>query len=292
MEKIMKKYLLMLALLSNCVFATESNINSETLKNISNSNEIKIGVRSNATLFSDYNSGQSRGYVVDLCNEVAKNVEKQLGKPIKIKYVEVTPTNRFDLLNTNKIDMECGTTTVTTERQKEAEFSLNTFVTSTNFLTLKRNEIPDIPRLNAALSGKKIAVMEGTPHESMVKRWSENVTFIKVSSVEEGIKKVKTGEVFAFVQDQFLIESVLNKNYDVSQFALSKTTLSVEPYSIAIKKGDNEFKILVNKSLRDLYSKGFAEKSLTAWLKPSNIKMNYLTRDVMYNPVTGVAIQG
>ena len=286
----MKKYLLLLALLSNCVFAAD--LNSSTLKNINTTNEIKIGVRNNGTLFSDYNAGQSPGYVVDLCNEIAKNVEKQLGKPIKIKYVEVTPTNRFELLNNNKIDMECGTTTVTTERQKEVDFSLNTFVTSTNFLTLKRNQIPDIPRLESALNAKKIAIMDGTPHENMVKKWSDNVTFVKVSSIDEGIKKVKNGEVFAFVQDQFLIESVLDKNYDVTQFALSKTTLSVEPYSIAVRKNDVEFKHFVNKSLRDLYTNGFAEKSLNTWLKPSNMKMNYLTRDVLYNPVTGVAVQG
>lgn len=290
MELKMKKYLLLLALLSNCVFAAD--LNSSTLKNINTTNEIKIGVRNNGTLFSDYNAGQSRGYVVDLCNEIAKNVEKQLGKPIKIKYVEVTPTNRFELLNNNKIDMECGTTTVTTERQKEVDFSLNTFVTSTNFLTLKRNQIPDIPRLESALNAKKIAIMDGTPHENMVKKWSDNVTFVKVSSIDEGIKKVKNGEVFAFVQDQFLIESVLDKNYDVTQFALSKTTLSVEPYSIAVRKNDVEFKHFVNKSLRDLYTNGFAEKSLNTWLKPSNMKMNYLTRDVLYNPVTGVAVQG
>ncbi len=53
---------------------------------------------------------------------VTEQISPAVHKPIKITYVPVTVQTRFQLLDQQAIDMECGSTTVTLERMKQADF--------------------------------------------------------------------------------------------------------------------------------------------------------------------------
>jgi len=93
------------------------------------------------------------------------------------------------------------------------------------------------------------------------------------------------------VQDKVLIEKGINNlKLDKKIFAFSQEPLSIEPYSIMVKKGDSEMVSLINSSLRSSYSSGQARKIMTKWLEPKQIDINFLTSDNFKTPSTENAV--
>lgn len=96
------------------------------LKKIADSGSITLGYRDASVPFSYVgdNTGKPMGYSVDLANKIVENVQKKLGdKPLKIKYNLVTSQTRIPLVQNGTVDLECGSTGVTAERQKQVAFS-------------------------------------------------------------------------------------------------------------------------------------------------------------------------
>lgn len=275
------------------VFSAQSQ--SLTLNHIKDTGIVKVGIRTNADPFSSYQNGQASGYMVDLCNVVVEDLQKSLNRKLNVQYVPVTPSNRFELVQNGQVDLECGTTTVNNNRREKVDFSYNTFITSTNFVTLVKNK-SDSPRDvydKLVDSGQKIAIMKGTSHEDIVLKLSFGKPgFVSyVNSIEEGLTKVHNGEVFAFVQDKVLLEKGINNlKIDKRQFAFSQEALSVEPYSLMVRKGDTEMVNFVNSSLRQVYKTGQARKMMTQWLEAKNIEINFLTLDNLKTPSTENAV--
>ena len=92
-----------------------------TLKKIKDSGVIRIGHRESSIPFAFMDSrGQPIGYSVDLCNAIVADVVDELGgKEVRVEYRKVTPENRFAVLLSGEIDLECGSTTNNLERRKQ-----------------------------------------------------------------------------------------------------------------------------------------------------------------------------
>src|SRR5436190_6354417 len=114
---------------SNAPFAVPY---SGTLKKINDSGIVRIGYRENSPPFAFLDADKKPiGYSLDLCEIVVEEIAAELGKDIQVKYRPVTPENRFDLVNSGEVDLECGSTTNNVERRKTFAFSPTMFVTGT-----------------------------------------------------------------------------------------------------------------------------------------------------------------
>ena len=83
--------LLLTATSQNAVWA------GEILERIRQTGVITAGTRKDATPFAYINEkGEWVGYSIDILEIIRQNVEKELGKTIRLKLVEVTPQNRFN----------------------------------------------------------------------------------------------------------------------------------------------------------------------------------------------------
>src|SRR5262245_22168341 len=79
-----------------------------TLKKVNDSGVLRIGHRENSPPFAFLDKrGKPIGYALDLCAVVVEEIVSELGKDIRVDYQPVTPENRFDLLNSGAIDLEC-----------------------------------------------------------------------------------------------------------------------------------------------------------------------------------------
>jgi len=131
-----------------------------TLEKIARTGEFVIGYRTDASPLSYENAdGRPSGYSVDLCRRIAAAVKAHLGKEnIETRFVPVTSDERISAVVTGKIDIECGSTTVTLSRQEQVDFTLPTFVTGGSVLSLAKTGIHDM----SDLSGKKVGVVKDT----------------------------------------------------------------------------------------------------------------------------------
>ena len=96
-----------------------------TLKKIKDSNSITLGHRESSIPFSYYDQNQKVvGFGQDFAELVVDALKKQLNVPnLQVKLIPITPQNRITLIQNGTIDLECGSTTNNTERQKQVSFS-------------------------------------------------------------------------------------------------------------------------------------------------------------------------
>src|SRR5210317_2099425 len=131
-----------------------------TLDKISRTGEFVIGYRADSSPLSYENSkGEPSGYSVDLCRRIAAGIKAHFGdKDIETKFVRISSEERISAVVNGKIDIECGSTTITLSRQERVDFSLPTFVTGATVLSLASSGIQSM----SDLSGKKIGVVKDT----------------------------------------------------------------------------------------------------------------------------------
>ena len=141
-----------------------------TLKKIAETGTVLIGYRENSPPFAFLDADKKPiGYSLDLCEVVVEEIAAELGKDVKTQYRPVTPENRFDLVNSGAIDLECGSTTNNMERRKIAAFSPTMFVTGTKVLVRRGSGILNF----RDLAGKTVVLTRGTVQETAVPKLAE-----------------------------------------------------------------------------------------------------------------------
>ena len=93
------------------------------------------------------------------------------GQTLKIKFVPVTSESRIGAVKSGEVDLECGSTTNNTERQKEVAFSPIMFVAGTKLLVKRGSPIQSFHDLN----GKSVVVTAGTTNEAAMRRLDRKI---------------------------------------------------------------------------------------------------------------------
>src|SRR6266568_3432103 len=95
-----------------------------TLKKAKETGAFTIGFRESSIPFSYLDDKQQPiGYAMDLCLRVVDAVKAELKMPnLKVNLQPVSSSNRIPLLQNGTIDLECGSTTNSVDRQKQVAF--------------------------------------------------------------------------------------------------------------------------------------------------------------------------
>ena len=251
-----------------------------TLKKIKDSGAVTIGNRESSIPFSYLDDKQQPiGYSMDLCNKVVDAIKAELKLPkLEVKYNPVTSQNRIPLVQNGTVDMECGSTTNSVDRQKQVSFGVTTFVTGIKMLVKANSGIKDIGDLN----GKSVVTTTGTTSDALIKA-NEKGKNIDVKNVygkdhSDSFLQVDSGRAVAFVMDDVLLAGLIANSKTPKEFAIVGEALRVEPYGIMIRKDDPQFKALVDKTLTGLMKSGEINKIYDKWfvnpVPPKGINMN------------------
>jgi len=116
---------------------------SATLKKVKETGSITLGHRESSIPFSYYDDKQQViGFAHEILLKIAEAVkEDQKLAKLDIKLMPVTSANRITLVQNGTVDIECGSTTNNTERQKQVGFSNTFFVIGTRLQTKKDSGI-------------------------------------------------------------------------------------------------------------------------------------------------------
>ena len=234
------------------------------LKAIAGSKTIKIAHRTDAMPFSYVENQEVIGYTIDICKAVVASLEKQLKvQPLKVEWVPVTTQTRFDAVTSGKADLECGSSTVTLSRMKQVDFSNYVFVESTGLAVKSAANTIKLQDL----SGKRIAVISGTSNEKAMAAVNEkaqlNATLVPVKDRDEAVAALDSGKADGFASDKLLLVGTQFK--DMQSYRMLPDDLSVEPYAIALPRGDWELRLAVNTALAELYRSGQVLKIFDQW---------------------------
>lgn len=262
----------------------------DTLKRIRDSGTLLIGVREASVPFSFLDAQkQPQGYSVDLCLRIADAIKSELKLArLDIKFVPVTSSNRIPMVKDGKVDLECGSTTNTRDRQNDVAFAYTTFVAGIKMLTRKTSNISSVEDLR----GRTIVVTKGTTSEKMLKQMNDerlmNIKFIDSPDHNESFKAVQDGRAVAFPMDDVLLYGLISKSGKPEDFAVVGKYLSVEPYGIMLRKDDPQFERLVDRTLNELFQSGEVRRIYNKWFatKDLTVPMNQYLKEAFLVPNT------
>ena len=283
----MKHLALMLAtLVAGASTATASAAElTGTLKKIKDTGAIKVGYREASIPFSYLDDRQQPiGYSMDLCARIVSAVKSDLKMPnLRVEYVPVTSQTRIPVLTGGNIDLECGSTTNTRERQKQVSYAYTTFFTGTKLLVKKESGI----RSYKDLKGKSVVVTQGTTNERAIKALNDQenlgMRFIHAKDHNESFLTVDTGRAVAFPMDDVLLYGLRANAKSPSEWAVVGDYLSEDPYAVMIRKDDPEWQTFVNKVIGGLMKSGEIRKLYSKWFQtpipPKGINLNLPVSD-------------
>jgi glutamate/aspartate transport system substrate-binding protein len=246
---------------------TPSAAPADTLKRIAETKTVLIGVREASIPFSYLDADKlPTGYAVDLCLKVVDQIKKTLKQPnLRPTFVVLASADRIPALLDGRVDMECGSTTNTTERQKQVAFSYSYFITGARVMARKADRVTSL----AGLRGSAVALTKGTTGERLVKEANEkerlNLSLQVLDSNDASFAAVESGAAKAFITDDILLFGLIAKSAKPDAYEVVGQYLSVEPYAIMMRKGDEPFRKLVNNTLARLYTGGEAARIYNRW---------------------------
>ncbi|HAT5557586.1 TPA: amino acid ABC transporter substrate-binding protein [Proteus mirabilis] len=258
-----------------------------TLKKINDNDIIIVGHRESSVPFSYYDNQQKVvGYSQDYSNLIVEAVKEKLGKPnLQVRLIPITSQNRIPLLQNGTFDFECGSTTNNLARQQQADFSNTIFIVGTRLLAKKDSGIKDF----ADLAGKNVVVTSGTTSEMLLNKLNDekkmNMRIISSKDHGDSFRTLESGRAVAFMMDDALLAGERAKAKKPALWEIVGTPQSEEAYGCMLRKGDTQFKSLIDETIANAQKSGAAEKSFNRWfnapIPPKNLNLEFTISDEM-----------
>jgi len=265
---------------------------SGTLKTIRDAGAVTIGYREASFPFSYVRQGSSKpiGYSIDLCFGVVDEIKRELGGvPLDVRYQPVTADTRMDAVIHGKVDIECGSTTSNTERQKSVAFSPLTFVTGTKLLVKRDSGIASYHDLG----GKTLVVTSGTTNEAAMHtlndKYKLGINIVAAKDHQESYDMLVSGKAAAFATDEVLLYGFVAANKAQNSLAVVGDFITYEPYGLMFRKDDPQMASAVARAFATMaqtgtliatYHKWFLERTPTGELldMPLSLQMTEALR--------------
>jgi glutamate/aspartate transport system substrate-binding protein len=243
---------------------------SGTLKTVKATGAITLGYRESSIPFSFLNARKHPiGYSMDLCEAIVEEVQGELGAELTVKYKAVTSENRIPTLLAGDVDLECGSTTNNTTRQKQVAFSPIFFVAGTKLMVKRSSGIASYRDLR----DKTVAVTAGTTNEAAIRAISDKqklgIKIVVGRDHAESFGFLTSGKVDAFATDDVLLYGLIATSKSGADYEVVGDYLSYDPYGLMYRKDDPAFAALVERAFRRLaesreivqmYDKWFQQK--------------------------------
>jgi glutamate/aspartate transport system substrate-binding protein len=249
-----------------------------TLEKIKNSGAIRLGYPEHTVPFAFLTDGHPTGYSIDLCIALVAAMSVELGgiEP-RVEYRPVGPQNRFSLLITGDIDLECGSSTNSAERREKVSFSPVIFVTGTKLLVKRDSPVNSLRDLRR----KTIVVTAGTTNAAAVEALSEKqrlgINFVVSPIVRNSYEILASDKADAFANDEVLLNAWIAEGRSRDDYRIAGDLLSYESYGLMYRKDDFQLADIVERTFQRLAKSGEVARLYKKWFVaplPSGVSLN------------------
>jgi polar amino acid transport system substrate-binding protein len=229
----------------------------DTLAAIKARQKIVVGVKTDYPPFGFLDGEKNVGLEIDLLHLIAKDL---LGNADAIEFVPVVSANRFQYLNTSKVDFLFSTVTITDQRKTVVDFSAP-YMKSGWQILVKRGNTSITGALS--LAGKTVVVVPGSTGEAGVARLVPGANLLKLPQTSEALQAVQSGRADAFVQDSALLYELAAKDNAYSVVGRSYDDM---PIAAACRKGDSAPCAYISKEIAKFAKNGTLKTEYRKWL--------------------------
>lgn len=233
--------------------STDTGNSGDTLKAIKDRGYLVIGNDSSFPPFGfkdPNNSSQAIGIDISM----GKAIADELGVDLKVESMAFKAV--LSSLVSNKVDLAISAVTVTDERKQTMDFS-DIYLTTEDKLLVRAEDAGKYKSIDDA-AGKKIAAVKASYEEKNAQKIS-NVQLTSLDTISDCILNLKNNKI-----DAVVIDSVVGKQYVVKDntIAFSDAKLPGAEKAIALNKGNDDLKEVVNKVIKEKQASG----EITKWV--------------------------
>lgn len=211
-----------------------------------NPNELIMVTEGGFAPYEYYEQGEVVGVDVDIAKEIAKH----LGKKLVIKDVDFDSI--INELNSGKADFAAAGMSITEERLKEVDFSIE-YVVSNQVVMVNKNNPVNI----SEIANKKIAVQLGSVAEQYVRKNYPNAKLTIQKKYLTMVEDLKSNKVDLIIMDNLPAQDIILKNNNLK---ILDGYLFSDHYGIAVKKGNTDLLYSINEVLNNLIASGKIEE--------------------------------
>lgn len=285
------------------LWASAPSASASTLEQIRASGAVRLGYVAEARPFSYRDeSGNAAGYAVALCQRVADalKVELKLAE-LRSEFVQVAADTRFEALSQGNIDILCAGGAPTLARRRLASFSIPVFVGGVGALmrddaparvraVLEGRPEPYQPRwrasLGQALRGQIFDVVRGTTTEAWLAGKLDQFAIAAgiqtVGDFETGVAQVASGRADVLFGDRALLLASAARSPDAGDLVLLDRYFTYEAAALALPRGDEDLRLLVDQTLSQLYRSGEITAVYTPYFgKPSEQTLRFFSASAL-----------
>ena len=201
--------------------------------------------------FAPYEYHDGSGIVgVDV--DIAREIAAAMGKELEIK--DVAFDSLINELNSGKADFAAAGMSITEERKKEVDFSIE-YVSSKQVVVVRKdyNKIKSVNDLN----NKTISVQLGSVADTYVTKNFKNSKIVRQKKFLSAAEDVKAKKSECIIMDVLPAKELVKNN---SELTILKIELFTDKYAIAVKKGNTELLNKINEVLEKLIEEGKIEE--------------------------------
>jgi len=237
-----------------------------TLEKIARTGILTIGTRTGSPPFAYVNKNNEWvGFSIDLVEQgVIPEVSKKVGKPVKLEKKESTPPTRIPLLSSNAVDLIAGTMTDTPERRQSVDFSVTFFRTGAQLLVKKGSPIHGIQDI----AGKRVAAQQGSTNAKIIREKVPTAQLREFPDQPSAFQALMQGQVDAYTNDGIQLAGLKAKAPNPGDLEVVGDFYSDEPYGMAMRKGETDFKAAVDAGLKGLIRSGKYFELYDKWFGP------------------------
>lgn len=257
------------AIATNVVLATTALLataaGAQTLDRIQQNGAVNLGYLADSAPFSSGASSKPAGYAIDVCQRVVDALKVKLGRSdLQVNYVPGSEIDGLNAVANGQLDLLCGPVAETLERRATVSFSTPFFAGGVGAVVhgqapqaLLRVLNGEVARtgptwratVNQGIANHTFAIRTGTISAEEVRakitQLGVVVKVIEVGSTAEGVTAVAERKADAFFDDRRALEGAL-KTPGLTSVALIQRYFTVGPYAMALPRGDEDFRLLVD----------------------------------------------
>ncbi|TIM45945.1 amino acid ABC transporter substrate-binding protein [Mesorhizobium sp.] len=218
-----------------------SNASAATIENVKKNGVLTCGTNSATAGFSlPDNEGKWTGFVVDYCRAVAAAV---LGDAQKVRFIPLTPKDRFTALQSGEIDILAHNATWTSSRDTSLGilFAGTYFYDGQGFMVRKAENIGSAKDLD----GASICVTQGTTTELNLADYfrSHSMTYSTVGFADEEavVKAYDEGRCDVLSADTSTLNASRQRMAKADDSVVLPELISKEPLGPAVRQGDDHW---------------------------------------------------
>ncbi len=252
-------------LLSSCGNTThrthlpQDTTHTSDLTRLTASGVVKVGIKVDAAPFGYTIGSINAGYDVDVIVAVCSRIGLS-----NIRFVPVTSSNRFDLLQSGAVDIVIASTSITRSREAHVDFSIPYFQDGQGLLTATTSDITSYQDL----TDKKVGCVTGATSAGIISKVAPSSTVVLFPDYTALTAALLEKEIDAASSDSLILMGMQNAAPS-GRLHLAGPIFTTEPYGIAVRENQSDLRDALSGALQDMWDAGELQNIIDIWFGPA-----------------------